>query len=234
MENQELKKIDLEAKSFMADAYSLGISVILICRFLRELNYDCTITEIHTTLWNFNIFPDNQNCSFDSLTWRRYLISVLGKFEVSTLEQFEELALEEAKDYYNIDDATFTKYWNDFNEFTQEIKLPLDPNWVFHAFHYFGFTVTGLSNMLSNKKGIIATPTEIYAIYQSKVRRHTYSNEENRLRPKTVASNNIREFWKICHKIGKDIDTIKEWTEIFTGTSSSTQEINFQITGSRG
>lgn len=128
MEQQELKIITDDARDFIVFAYRLGMSVILIHNILLELNYNSTITTIHEILWSFNIFPGNFNCSYDSLIWRRYLTYTLEKFEVSTLEQFEQLALQEAIDYYNIDKTTFTKYWNDYNQFTQEIKSPLDPD----------------------------------------------------------------------------------------------------------
>lgn len=232
MEHQELKKIDQEAQYFIASAYQLGMSVILIDRFLRESNYDCTMSKIHRTLWAFNIFPNNYNCSFDSLIWRRYLTNVLEKFEVSTLEQFEQLALEEAVDYFNIDKTTFTQYWNDFNEFTREIKFPLDPDWIICALHYFGFTINILSTKL-RKRDIISTPSGLYDIYMSKARNHIFSSEELKLRPKTHASNDLREFWRFSYKIGKDVDTIVEWTEVFTGTNTSAIEINMHINESR-
>ncbi len=232
MEYQELKEIDHEAQHFIASAYQLGMSVLLIDRFLRESNYDCTMSKIHQTLWARNVFPDNYNCSSDSLIWRRYLTNILEKFEVSTLEQFEQLALEEAIDYYDIDNDTFTQYWNDFNEFTREIKFPLDPDWIVRAIHYFGFTINNLSKKL-RKRNIISTPSGLYDIYISKAQNHIFSSGELKLRPKTHASNDLREFWRFSHKVGKDIDTIVEWTEVFTGTNTSAIEINLHINDSR-
>lgn len=91
MENKELKEFNYKTRRFIASAYKVGISVILIYRFSKESDYDCTITKIHKVLWRFNIFPDNYNCSFDSLIWRRYLINMLEIHESSSLHKFEIL-----------------------------------------------------------------------------------------------------------------------------------------------
>ena len=228
MEHPELKEIDDDAKNFITSAYRIGISVILIQKFLVESNYKSTISTIHETLWSFNIIPDNYNCSYDSLIWRRYLTYILEIHEVSTLEQFEQHALQETIDYFNIDKTIFTKYWNDYNEFIQEIKSPLDSNWIFRAAHYFGFTFRGLSNKVI-KKGIMSTPDEIYQIYLSKTKTHTFTNEDLTLCPKILAlgilGDDLRKFWRFSHIIGNDSNTILEWTEVFTGTSTSLQEI---------
>ena len=211
-------------------AYRLGMSVILIHKSLEELNYDSTITKIHEALWSFNVYPDNFNCSKDSLIWRRYLIYMIEKFNVSTLEEFEELALQEAMDYYNIDKTTFTKYWNDYNEFTQEMTSPLDPDWVFRACHYFGFTIKGLSIKVI-KNNIIFTPNEIYDLYTSKAETHTFTNEDLTLIPNPLKERDadLKEFWRLSHVIGKDVYTIVKWTEVFTGTSTTTWEIQHHI-----
>ena len=228
MERQELKEIDDDAKNFITSAYRIGISVILIQKFLVESNYKSTISTIHETLWSFNIIPDNYNCSYDSLIWRRYLTYILEIHEVSTLEQFEQHALQETIDYFNIDKTIFTKYWNDYNEFMQELKSPLDPNWIFRAVHYFGFTFRGLSNK-AIRKNIMLTPDEIYQIYLSKTETHTFINKDLTPCPKTLAlgrvSDDLRKFWRFSHKIGNDSNTILEWTEVFTGTSTSSKEI---------
>ena len=228
MEHQELKGINDDAKNFITSAYQLGISVILIHKFLLEWNYHSTISTIHETLWSFDINPDNYNCSYDSLIWRRYLNHILEIHEVSAFEQFEQHALQETIDYFNIDKTIFTKYWNDYNEFIKEIKSPLDPNWIFRAFHYFGFTFRGLSNIVI-KKGIMSTPDEIYQIYLSKTATHTFTNEDLTLCPKTVTKlkddDDLRKFWRSSYKMGIDSNTILEWTEVFTGTSTSSQEL---------
>lgn len=228
MEQQD-KKLDLDARLFIKSAYRVGMSVILIYRFLHESNYDCTMTEIHKTLWDFNIFPDNYNCSFDSLIWRRYLTNMIEFHEVSTLDQFETLALGEAKDYFNVDSSAFTNHWNDWTKFTQELKSPLDPNLTIRALHYFGYTTTTFSNKL-RKKDIISTPGGLYDAYMIKARGYPFSSQELKLRPKNQSSDDLREFWKHCYKIGKDVGTILAWSEVFTGTNTSAMEIEAHIT----
>lgn len=228
MEYHTPMEIDDDAKNFISSAYQLGISVILIHKFLLESNYNSTITTIHETLWSLNISPNNYNCSYDSLMWRRYLTHILEIHEISTLEQFEKHALQETINYFNIDKTIFTKFWNDYDEFMQEIKSPLDPNWIFRAFHYFGFTFRGLLNKVI-KKDIVSTEDEIYQIYLSKIETHTFTNEDLTLCPKTLKldkmSEDIRKFWIVSDRIGNDSNTILEWTEVFTGTSTSIKEI---------
>lgn len=178
MEHRRLKKqIGDDAINFIMSVYRLGTSVILIHKFLEESNYDSTITKIHEALWSFNVYPDNFNCSKDSLIWRRYLLYMIEKLNISTLKELEEHALQEVMDYYNIDEATFTKYWNDYNEFTQEMNFPLDPDWIFRAYHYFGFTIKGFSIKVI-KKNIIFISNEIYDLYTSKAENHTFINED--------------------------------------------------------
>ena len=232
MEYRECKEINQDAKSFIIIAYRLGISVILIQKFLLESKYNSTITKIHETLWSVNIRPDNCNCSYDSLIWRRYLAYILELHEVSTLEQFEQIALQETTDYFNIDRTIFTKYWNDYNEFMQQIKSPLDPDWIFRGFHYFGFTFRSFSNLII-KKNIMSTRDEIYQIYLSKTENHVYTSKDLTLCPKMYSigriDDDLRTFWRFSHKIGNDIHTILEWTEVFTGTSVSLTEMENYI-----
>lgn len=230
MEHQELKMIDVDAKNFIISAYRIGISVILIQKFLQDLNYNSTITIIHETLWSFDIYPDNFNCSSDSLIWRRYLTYILQICEVSTFEQFERLALQETIDYFNIDKTTFTKFWNDYDKFIQEIKSPLDADWIFRAFHYFGFTFRSLSNKVI-KMGIMSTPDEIYQIYHLKSQTHLFTNEDLTLCPEIYNKSHydLRKFWRFSDKIGNDVHTILECTEVFTGVSVSQKEIENYI-----
>ncbi len=122
----------------------------------------------------------------------------------------------------------FTKYWNDYNEFIQELKSPLDLNWIFRAIHYFGFTFRGLSNK-AIKKDIISTPDEIYQIYLSNTETNTFTNKDLIPYSKTFTlgriGDDLRKFWRFSHKIGNDSNTIHEWTEVFTGTNTSSKEI---------
>lgn len=233
MEYQLAKKIDDTAKRFIISAYQHGVSVILINRFLRESSYnDCNVIIIHKTLWGVDILPNNYNCSSGSLVWRRYLTNILETSEVSTFEQFEQIALQDAIDYYNIDYITFTGYWNDFtqfqNQFTMEIKMPVDIEWIMRALLYFGYTFTRLSEKL-RKKQIPFTPMDLCNIYNAEAQSHNFSSEELKLRPISHASLAIRKFWKLSYRIGKDIDTILKWTEIFTGTNATENDINCTI-----
>lgn len=232
MEHEQGRELDEDAEGFIIIAYRLGISVILIHNFLLESKYNSTITKIHETLWGVNIIPDNHNCSYDSLIWRRYLAYNLESHNVSTLEQFEHLALQETIDYFNIDKTIFTQYWNDYNKFMQEIKSPLDPDWIFHGFHYFGFTFRSFANLLF-KKGVLTTSDEIYQIYLSKTENYDYTSKDLTLCPKIYSvgkgDDDLRMFWKFSYKIGHDLNTIIEWTEVLTGTSVSLAAIENNI-----
>ncbi len=108
------------------------------------------------------------------------------------------------------------------------MKSPLDLNWIFHALHYFGFTFQSLSNLVK-KEGIISTPNEIHQLYLLKTETHIFTNEDIKLCPKNYdvgrAGDDLRIFWKFSHKIGNDKSIILEWTEVFTGTSISTRNI---------
>ena len=224
MKQEGNKEINEDAEGFIIIAYRLGISVILIQNCLLELKYNSTITKIHETLWNVNIHPDNHNCSYDSLTWRRYLAYNLELHEGSTLEQFENLVLQKTIDYFNIDKTIFTQYWTDYNKFIQEIKSPLDPDWIFRGFHYFGFTFRSFANLLF-KKGVLSTSDEVYQVYLSKTKDHIYTSKDLTLCPKIYtigrSDDDLRTFWKFSYQIGNDLNTIIEWTEVFTGTSVS-------------
>lgn len=225
MDNQERKDIEVTARCFIISAYRHGVSVLLIDRFLRESNWNSTIPEIHARLREAHIYNYDYNCSFNSLVWRRYLTNILETSEVSTYEQFEEVALQEAKDYYGINQSTFFKYWNDFSQFTRELKHPLDPAWLIQGFHYFGFTFTRLLNKI-RKENISITPTELQNTYNRAIGSYHFSFDELTLKPKSEASLDLKDFWILSYKIGKEVNTIAEWTEIFTGTNTTEDEIN--------
>lgn len=228
MERQLRKNMNDTAKYFIVSAYRVGVSTLLIDRFLRESDWDCTMYAVHDTLWENDIQPTDFNCSSDSLTWRRYLTNILETSGVSTYEQYEEVALQEAKDYYNINNMTFIEYWYDFKQFTRELKFPLDPAWIMRALLYFGYTFTRLSMKL-RKENIPVTPTDLYNIYNVHAGRHDLSIEELRLIPKFQPSLAVKHFWRSSHQIGKDIDTIIQWTEIFTGTITPVETMNQTI-----
>lgn len=65
---QGSREIDDIAKQFMESAYQIGVSVILMNKFLLESKYAFTIIIIYDILSNFNISPDSYNYSSDSLT----------------------------------------------------------------------------------------------------------------------------------------------------------------------
>lgn len=229
MERQLRKKIDTTAKHFIVNAYEVGVSVLLIDRFLRESDWDCTILAIHDTLWDYNIQPTDYNCSSSSLIWRRYLTNILETSGMSSYEQFEEVAYQEAKDYYNINQTIFMEYWYDFNQFIGELKSPLDPAWIIRALHYFGFTFPRLAKKL-RKENIHIMASGLYDIYKLNIGSHTLTNDEFKLSPKWKPSLAIYEFWRLSHQIGKDLDTIIQWTEIFTGTNVTENDINYTLT----
>lgn len=229
MENQERKSIDDIAKRFIISAYKLGISTLLIDRFLRESNYNCTMIHVHDTLWSCDIIPDNYNCSSESLTWRRFLTSILDDPEVDTLRKFESVALQEAVHYYNIDETIFTNYWHEFNDWTRQMQYPLDTDWIMHGAQYFGFTFIRLSDKLF-RNNIEVSPTALWNQYNDKLHSSVpNSSEDIKLRPKTRAWPALREFWILSHRIGKENSTILDWTEIFTGTGIAETEIETVI-----
>ncbi len=232
MEYPELKEIDHAAKQFIEGAYQMGMSGILINKFLRESNYACNMITIHETLWSVNIFPDNYNCSSASLIWRRFLTNILETFNLSTLEQFQIVALQDAIDYYNIDNDIFTRYWNDFtefqNQFLQEIENPPNVQWIMRGLLYFGFTFTGLAKKL-NTKNIAISTNDMYNIYRQVTQTYNFSAEEFKLRPKYHATEDLKTFWKLSYRIGKDFDTISEWTEIFGGLGISEENKSYVV-----
>lgn len=79
----------------------------------------------------------------------------------------------------------------------------------------------------------MSTPDEIYQIYNSKTESHIFTNENLTLCPQMYTigkiGDDLRTFWRFSHKIGNDINIILEWTEVFTGTSTSTKEIENYI-----
>lgn len=229
MEHQQRKEISTTARNFIRSAYRHGVSVLLIDRYLRESNWNCTTDIIHNILLDFGIDAIDYTCSLESLVWRRYLTNILETSGVSTYEQFEEVALQEAKDYYSVDQNIFAKYWNDFNQFTNELKLPLDPAWITRAIHYFGFTFSRLLKKL-RKENISITPTELNNMYRAYTGGYHFSFEELGLNPKSEASLDLKDFWILSYKIGKEVDTIVEWTEIFTGTDVTENDVNFTLT----
>lgn len=230
MENpNSWKKIDEDAEKFMVLAYQHGISVILINRFLREANYNSNIIIIHETLWNSNIHPNEYNCSYESLTWRRYLTNIFDSSGESTLEQMKQLALQEVKYYFDIGDTIFTKYWHDYTDFIKKITFPLDVDQIIHAIHYFGFTFTRLASRL-NKKNIACTPSDLSNIYNVKLQTSIFNAEELTLRPNIVASPALKDLWRYSHRIGKNVNTILGWTEVFAGTNATVHDIIFTIT----
>ncbi len=223
-----MKEVDQKAKQFIVGAYQIGMSGILINKFLRESNYECNVIIIHDTLYNVNICPNQYNCSPDSLTWRRFLTNILETFELATLEQFQIVALQDAIDYYNIDIDTFTRYWNDYSEFQnyflQEIGNPLNIQWILRAFLYFGFTFTGLAKKL-NTKNINTSATKMYNLYREKTQGYHFNAEEFKLRPVYLPTEDTKAFWQYSYRIGKNLKTIVEWTEIFTGVGVSEDSI---------
>ena len=224
-----MKTMDEVAKNFIVLAYQHGMSVILIDRFLRETNYDSSVVIIHETLWSSNIYPDDYNCSFESLIWRRYLTNIFDSLGEATLEECKHIALQEAKYYFDIGDKNFTKYWHDYTDFTKQITFPLDPDQIIHAVHYFGFTFTRLSSRL-NKNNIACTPSDLSNIYRVKFEESNFTKEESKLRPKSVASPALKDFWRYSHEIGKSVPTILGWTEVFAGTNATVHDIMFALT----
>lgn len=224
MEYPEKKKVDQKARQFIIGGYYIGMSVILINKFLQESDYDCNVIIIHDTLYAANVIPNNFNCSSSSLTWRRFLTNILEKVEFKTLKQFEIVALQDAIDYYNIDKDTFSGYYNDYIEFQkyflQEIENPLNVKWILRAFLYFGFTFTGIAKKL-NTKNIDTTPTKMYNFYKEITQGLVLTGEEFKLRPVYIPTENTKAFWQYSYRIGKSLDTIVEWTEIFGGVGVS-------------
>lgn len=227
------KKIDDKAKRFIISAYKVGISVELINRFVQEFNYACTISIVQQTLTTANIIPPYHNCSRASLTWRRYLTHILEKFNPPTLEKFKEIALDEGKKYYDIDEETFIEYWNKFSKFQTEIiqgdsqsnKVnPANYQWMMQAFLYFGYNLKSLSNRLTANKNFI-TPNALYGLYIEELQRRSYTAEELILYPKPSYTTKVKEFWRSSHRIGGEFHTIIEWTAIFTGRSVTEQII---------
>lgn len=224
MEHLGPKTIDDAAKQYIEYAYQNGISVILILKFLEECNYDCTMTIIHKTLWNVNIYPNNSNCSSDSLVWRRFLTNIFETYHPSTLEQFQTIALQDAINYYNIDNDTLKRHWDGLiefqNQFLQEIENPPNAQWTIRGLIYFGFTFGSLANKLRSKNILIDTE-ELHNIYNTEIEGHNFSIGEFKLRPKWLVTSDIKKFWKSCDRIGQDYHTINKWSEIFIGMSVS-------------
>lgn len=227
------KEIDDKAKRFIISAYKVGISVELINRFVQEFNYACTISIVQQTLTTVNIILQYHNCSHASLTWRRYLTHILETFNHPTLEQFKEIALDEAKKYYGIDEETFIKYWHEFSKFQTKIiqgdsqnnKInPANYDWMMEAFLYFGYNLTSLSKNLTANKNVI-TSNAFYGLYREELKRRSYTAEELILYPKPSYTTEVKEFWKSSHRIGGEFHTIIEWTAIFTGRSVTEQII---------
>lgn len=220
MENPELKKVDEEARQFIIRAHQIGMSVILINKLLKESDYDCNVIIIHDTLYNANIVPNPSNCSASSLTWRRFLTNILEKFESPTLEQFQIIALQDAINYYNIDKETFIGYYNEYiefqNYFLKEIEISLNVPWILRAFFYFGFSFTGLAKKL-NTKNINISTTKLYVFYREITEDLNLNDEEFKLRSVYSPPEDIKAFWKSSYRIGKSLEAIVEWTEIFTG-----------------
>lgn len=214
------KNVDDAARQFIKTAYKIGVSVLLINRFLNESNYRCNTTQIHHILQNINIQPDGYNCSPDTLIWRRYLTNILETFDLSTFEEFEAVALREAEDYYNIDKFTFTRYWYDFmefhNQFMCEKENPPNIKWIRDALLYFGFNFTSLSQKIRTKD-IPTDSKALYDRYMAEIQGTYFSSEEFKLRPKFYPNEEIRDFWSACYGIGKNFITIAKWTEIFFG-----------------
>lgn len=228
MENQEHKKIDNIAKQFIISAYKLGISQLLIDRFLRESNYDCTMTDIHEILWSCDIFPNSYNCSYNSDVWRRYLTNILKNPEIRFLRNLKKVALQEAIDYYDINENIISNYWSQFNYWKKRVQSPPNHDWVIYGIHHFGFTFPRLSEKLS-QINIEVSPSVLYNIYNANIHSYIPAGVDTQLRPKIRSYPALREFWVLSHKIGKDIGTILEWTEIFTGTGVDESEIDTVI-----
>lgn len=229
MERQQRKKIDATAKDFIVWAYRIGISVLLIDKFLRESDWDCTVAAVYDALWDKDIRINDYNCSSDSLIWRRYLTNILETSGVLTYEQFEEIALDEARNYYDVNLIMLMEYWYDFNKFTAELKSPPDPAWIKKALHYFGFNFTWLVNKL-NKENISITLTELCNIYDAHIQGGIFDIDERKLQPTLEPTLAIKHFWRSSHQIGIEVDKFIEWTEIFTGTSAKEEIINFTLT----
>lgn len=221
------KKIDIKAKEFIKSAYNVGISVKLINRFLRESNYACTRKIVQDELKAVNIAPKNYNCSRYSSTGKRYLTHILDTFKCNTLERFAEIALNEAKTFYDFNENTFGNYWHEFCKFQNQLIIhdrggrniykPANNDWVMHAFTFFGYTLVPLSNYLTLNNNSI-TPNTLIDLYQKELKRtdrnYIYPGA---LYPKIQATTIVKNFWKCCRQIGKEFDTIVEWTVIFLG-----------------
>lgn len=228
IENQEHKKIDDTAEQFIISAYKLGISQLLIHRFLRESNYNCLMTDIYETLWKCDIFPDSYNCSSNSDVWRRYLTNILKDPEIKGIRHFKMIALQEAIDYYDINKNTLHNYWSQFNYWKKRAQSPPNHDWIIYGMHHFGFTFPRLSEILS-KIDIEVSPSMLNNIYNANIHNYIPTGVDTQLRPKVMSYPSLREFWVLSHKIGKDIGTILEWTEIFTGTGVDESEIDTVI-----
>lgn len=226
------KNIDDAARRFIKSAYKIGVSVLLINKFLEESDYKCNTTQIHYILWNINIQPNGYNCSPETLIWRRYLTNIIETFDLETFEEFEAVALREAEDYYNIDRFTFIRYWYDFiehhNRFMEEQENPPNIKWIRDALLYFGFNFTSLSQKI-RAKDIPTDSKALYDRYMAEIQGTYFSSEEFQLRPKFRANEEIRDFWSACYGIGKDFITIIKWTEIFTGLGPVEDDLNFSI-----
>lgn len=227
------KEIDVQAKEFIRIAYKIGISVKLINRFVRECNYACTITIVQEVLGSKKTPPNNYNCSRASLIWKRYLTHILETFNHPTLERFKEIALDEAKEYYDIDENTFIQYWQEFSEFQTQIVRgetpsnhfnPLNTEWMMRAFLYFGYNLVSLTNNLKANNNHV-NPSSLYELYKAKIRAGGYSSEQLILCPKYAFNADIKKFWKRSRGIGKEFHTIIEWTVIFTGRCYKEQHI---------
>lgn len=228
------KEIDDEAKDFIKNAYDIGVSVKLISRFLQESNYTCSITIVQEELKAINISPSDHNCSRDTGIGRRYLTYILDTFNCSTFERFAEIALDEAKTFYDFDDDAFVKYWHEFSEFQNQlieneeghnIYNPANDEWVMRALTYFGYTLIPLSNYLIQNNNYLK-PALVHHLYREQLKRtdRNYVHPGS-LHPSSYVTTKVKNFWKSSRRIGREFHTIIEWTKIFLGQDCKEETI---------
>lgn len=228
------REINDEAKDFIKSAYNIGVSVKLINRFLQESNYNCSITRVQDELKAIHISPNKHNCSRGTGIGRRYLTHILDTFDCNTFERFAEIALDEAKTFYDFDDDAFVKYWHEFSEFRNQL-IPnkygvnlynsVNDEWVMRGLTYFGFTLETLSNYLTQNKNYLQS-TAVHLLYKEEIKRpdknYVYPGS---LHPSKYATVRVRDFWRSSCLIGKEFHTIIEWTKIFLGQDCKEETI---------
>lgn len=228
------KKLDAQARQFIRSAYNVGMSIKLINRFLQESNYDCTMPVVENKLRFSNIFPDNYNCSRASGIGKRYLTYIVDKFNCNTLEEFSEIALNEAKMFYDYDDNAFINYWHELFKFRNQLIRDEGGNnvyklanneWVMHALLHFGYTLTALSNYLTANNNNLR-PNLVLTLYKEELKRIDRNYVfPGSLHPSTDIPTKVKNFWISCRQIGKEFHTIIEWTKIFLGQECTEEDI---------